>query len=702
MEYSALETFRLIDASTGTKSTDEQMAFALDFTKPKANFANPGTGKSATMVKGLIMTETYHKIPGEKINAMSFTRESTAELKARYDKACKRCGITPTVKFNTFHSICREIVNVKYPRLRIRSGFDWDKDLGALKSYMEKLGLETDNDYYNKRVMLAIDKLNRELCYDPLNVERRYTFKELDMSLDKFQALRVEMFVYGLNMKCITQGEIPTYALYVLACDPALQAKYKSMYKIMIVDEFQDMTKLYLTILAMISETLIVIGDMKQQIYGFNGACAEIVEEYLKMFPNAEVHELTQSFRCKNEIADFATSIYQPNDYAVKAFNGVGDGGSVRVVQSADLNIRDIVRSIKEDNRRFMEEGKKERTSMFLVRNNPIAEELDRQGVLFRVGKFYRVQDYPIYKELCDLGMLAAEPANEYYQKTCIKYFPEFRRYSEYQNPFLKATYGKSIFDVNYAFQTDSSRKIMTLLSKAARLIAEKSVALEIIETLWEIYDKYIIEGKWWKLDYEVGFYQSLVVPIITRKDFLLMINEENDKAHKIQDNINANVGVRCYTMHASKGLEADDVYLLDMDSNIVPSVKNLSKLIKAGCEYEAARMVREERNLLYVGCTRAKENLIITHYGELTPLIASPKWNDYTYLDEIYTQTKMEFKDVETFLSMINMSGKVDVLNNKTTSSTMRVRLEELSAQEKTLVATGHADRIDAEEIVL
>ena len=54
------EALQLIDAMTGTKATDEQMEFAADFTMPVVSFANPGTGKSHSLVKGLIMLQTYH------------------------------------------------------------------------------------------------------------------------------------------------------------------------------------------------------------------------------------------------------------------------------------------------------------------------------------------------------------------------------------------------------------------------------------------------------------------------------------------------------------------------------------------------------------------------------------------------------------------------------------------------------------------
>lgn len=657
------DALKLIDAMTDTVSTEEQMEFAADFTTPVISFANPGTGKSHSLIKGLIMLQTYHKIPGKKINTMSFTKEATAELKARYDKMCKKCHMTPTVNFKTFHSICRDIVLSRYPNMKIKEGFDWDKDLNALAEYMKKRGLDAEDMYYVRKVAVAIDKLNNSLCYDPLNVIRQYSFKSLKMPIDIFQDLRSDMFIYRVIRQIIPQGSIPLYALYVLGTNKDIQSSYKQKYEVMIVDEFQDMTKLYLVILSMISSNLIAIGDLKQQIYGFNGACSEIVDEYMKTYPNARVLPLTQSFRCKNEIANFATRVYWPNDTSVVPFKGTGDGATIEIKQSAELNLTDIIKEVK------VEEDKEDRenakSTMFLFRNNysmtPIAEELYKQGVPFRSKKFMKVMDYPIFHELTDLALVAMEPSNESYQVNAVKWFPEFRGYGISSNPYLEVIKGKDMFSINYKFREESSWDFFNLMKEASVLIKRGSSAKAVFAKLLPLYDKYIIEGKWYRLDNDLDFYVNLVQTVISSKTFPKMVAEEYDKARKVEDAYNLNMGVKCYTMHSAKGLEADVVYMLDMDEGIIPSRKNYDKLIAAECDYEAAKMIREERNLLYVGLTRAKEKVVITYYDQLTELISKPQQNSYTHLDNVYASTKMNFNDVQTFLTSINLGTMIE-----------------------------------------
>lgn len=661
-----------IDARTGTYATDEQQEFASDFTQPLVSFSNPGTGKSHSIVKGLLLAETHYGIPGNRINAMSYTTDATSELSIRYKAACKKCGMTPTVTFNTFHSICYTIVREVYPKMNIKSGYDFseDGDLGVMKGYLEDLGHPVDDWYKLKNILLAMENLNHALVYDDRHVELSYRFRELDIPLDVFQKLRLKMFTCGLNTKKITQGDIPNYALFILATRPELQARYKEKYQIMVVDEFQDMTKLYLVILSMISSNLIVIGDMKQQIYGFNGACSEIVDEYMKIYPNARRVDLTQSFRCKNEIADFATTIYQPNDRFVKAFSGTADGGSVNIVPTSNMDVHSIIKKVKSD--LATTDRYNIRDTMFLFRNNfsitPIAEELYQQGIPFRVKKFQTVMDFPIYNEYCNLANIAMNPSSDQFLSHIPRLFPEFRKFNEYNCPFLKmraemirTTYRSvSIFDVKYAFKEESSKEFMAALKRASEYIKQGRTAAEVFSCFEAIYDKYIIEGNWWRLPMKKEYYEGLVSDIIQKKTYPLMFSEEMDKFKKTNDAVNNNIGVKCYTMHSAKGLEADDVYILDAESAFFPSIKNLNKLIKAGCEYEAARVIREERNLLYVGITRAKENVYISYSAELTELISNPQNNKYSYLDEIYAATNQEFDDIGAFGRLLNIGNKI------------------------------------------
>jgi len=644
--------------------TDEQIEFANDFTRPLISFSNPGTGKSFSTVVGLLVTQLFRKVPGNKVNAMSFTNAATAELCVRYERACRMCGITPTVKFNTFHSICYSIVREVCPTMRIKSGITWDTDLAILGQYMERYG-EGGKDMYRVRAVLeTINTLNSALAFDKRNIQMSYKFKQLGITLDVFQALRKDWFVHGMGSNVITQGDIPIYALYVLCRYPEVREKYLAQYKVMVVDEFQDLSLLHLRILSMITDNLVAIGDMKQQIYAFNGASQQIVEEYKKIYPDAREINLTESFRCREEIAEFATQLIKRNDVTVVPFKGVSTGGKVRIISSQELDIKKLVQKIGAEQAKLSspEERAGYEDSMFLFRNNasaiPLAEELYTQGVHFRMPKFMPIFEMPIFKEICKLAEAAKHPGDTEKVHEALRLLSEFRKYNVYSNPVCRAMQisGCDMFDVNYRYSTDAARDAVTAMSQASLIMERGRSAGQDFNVLLGVYSKYIIEEKWWKLPQKKEYYFGLIQHIVSSKTYDEMLADEYAKVRFNEDAIKAGFGVRCYTVHAAKGLEADHVYVLDADDGVFPGRNHMKSYISAGCEFEAAKELRNERNLLYVAVTRAKTSCTICYSDAPSTLVSNPLDNEYCALDAVYDAVNKDFADVDEFMQLMHI----------------------------------------------
>ena len=85
------------------------------------------------------------------------------------------------------------------------------------------------------------------------------------------------------------------------------------------------------------------------------------------MYPNARRVDLTQSFRCKDEIAMYATRIYKPNDLNIVPFKGTGEGGSISIVKTTELDVKGIVENIAKE--QSVESSENARQTMFLFRN---------------------------------------------------------------------------------------------------------------------------------------------------------------------------------------------------------------------------------------------------------------------------------------------------------------------------------------------
>lgn len=663
MIYSDEQMMSIICANIGVELNKEQREFAMGFDTPTESLSDPGTGKSTATAIGIIFAQLQRKIPGDKINAMSFTREATSELSAKYSAFCKECNIKPTASFRTFHSLCYSIVKESMKNVDIRKGTNYERDVPLIHKYL----VDIDKSYETmpmikvRNILLAINRLNSKLCYSEFKVKEAYPFKKIDIPYEHFTQLRKKWFVMGMMTHKIVEGDLPLYALYFLMDDEKLREKYRSMYKIMIIDEFQDLTMLHMKIISLIAETLIAIGDIKQQIYGFNGACSTIVQEFRKYYPNHRSIRLLQSYRCKNEIAEFSTKLELPNDRSITPFKGNGTGGTINIAKSSELSLQDIVKNIKDQN--LNTEKSTGKDTMFVFRNNysiaPVIEELYRQKVEFRSKKYARVFEIEVFKDLCAIVDLAIYDSDPDKLKYVGKLFPEFKQDFQVNTcPILAAIKmsKQGLLDVMYAFSQDSSIHILGVLRRIKKAYLEDAPAKELFALALQLYDNYIIEGKWWKLEHEYEFYEGLVGPII-EKDYDKMIEEENDKYNIAMRNHTLGIGVRCLTMHSAKGLEAHDVFILDCEMNLMPSAKNMDNFIEEGCQYEAAITLRNERNLLYVGVTRAKQNVHIIYNEELTDLVATPMDTKYGYLDEFYETNSEEIgDDTQAFLSLFKL----------------------------------------------
>lgn len=652
----------IISAYIGSPLTEEQMEFASDFTKNIISFSDPGTGKTHTLTAGIAMLQKYKNVQGNSIVCMSFTNAATYEVKSRYDNLCKRMSIPNSAIFSTFHSLSRQIMNDAFPNIRVVDSIPIDVAVDDMKRYLSDVGIDTTDKQYIKRVVRVVQTLNSALMFHPDEIERQYSFQSLCISLSQFQEVRKRWFSKSITESTVVQGDLPLYCLYALLTKKDIIPKWKGRYKIMIVDEFQDLSLLHLHILGIISNTLIVIGDMKQQIYAFNGACPQIVREYLKIHPDAKICNLTKSFRCKQNIADFASKLIAPNKLMDKPFEGVLPGGNIHIMHRRELDWESIAENIK--NSVIKNDISATRQTMFIYRNNasaiPIIEELYQLGIPFRSSKFARIMDIPIFKDICRLANAAWKPDDQNFVESALRLFPEFEGL-DWSEPIpvitiMKHT-GKNLFDIKYKWKESSSVDLLIAMQVARKKILEKKSAGVVINNLLDVYEKHIIKGQWFRLDNTKEYYFNLVGPICNNKEYPVMFEDENIKMNKNIEAIKTRIGVRCYTMHSAKGLEADDVYILDCDEGVFPNAKVLKDKTTNGCIYDAACDIRSERNLLYVAVTRAKENVYIT-YSDSTPadLVVSPENNKYIQYDEVYEMEQVDFDNVEEFCKLLNI----------------------------------------------
>ena len=650
-----------MEARLGTNYTDEQKKLISAFGDgPAFCFADPGTGKTYSAIGGLLMAELLKGIPGNQIYALSFTTLATGELAVRHEKACQKLGVSRQVNFKTLHALCRQILKDNHKLLGMTS-FDSTEALSIgdayklVESSCEELGIAVTPAQI-RGCIKASNALNAALVFDEDVVKTKMAFKQANVDYEIFDKIRGLLFSYSLLTETISVSDLLLYTLMLLTRHPEVSDKFKAQCKLMLVDEAQDLSLLQLRIISMLTDNPIFIGDMKQQIYAFNGACQEVVEAFYKLFPTATSLELTQSFRCKNNIADYATKIILPNKIGGENYKGVGPGGTVDVVcglYEMGLDIQGLCEELH--NVYIANLNKFPKEYLFLARNNisiiPVVEELYKQGLPFRVNKYKPAYDVPVIKELCELLQLCQSP-KVYTNILALRYLiPEFQGYYNLkEHPYWRICQhsGCSIFDVNYEFRDIGlGSTAMSTLLEVAEMINNGAHVTELFNKLWPQFEECYLRNNAWKLENKPEYYINSV-NALCHKTYAKFITDETQKINIIKESERMSRGIRCYTMHGSKGLEADIVYIIDADKDVIPNTSQLDKMVKANCMIDAARSIREERSLCYVAITRAREEVKIVYNSEPAPMLLGS--NPYPDFDALYEVNKSLGDDIRAF----------------------------------------------------
>lgn len=652
-----------LDHITGIESTEEQIEFFKDYTQSMISFSLPGTGKTATATKGLLIAEKYDKIPGEQIYALSFTRNAAQEIAYRHRKMCERLHIRQKVNFSTLHSLCRKILVENYKLLDMDAcNIVEVASIEDTKDVIEELC--TDNGITLKKgqaknIARAISFSNSSFVFDPAHLITRTGYQSANVEYELFNFIRQQLYLMNKFIGQVPRGDIPLYALDLMTKHPEVSEEFKSKCKVMVVDEFQDLSLLQLSIIHKLADTVIAIGDINQQIYNFNGACQEIVTRFEEYYPNHRVANLTQSFRCLPAIANFSHGIIEPNMTGGELLKGVENKGEglVRVHDNPGM----IDKVISDIGAEYDTYGRFLQSYMFMYRNNfsghAVIDKLYQSKVPVIVKDYLSIPELPIIFDLCRMIDLLQNPTTPSFIGILAKFIPEFGRFKRYQDiPLYEIMLktGMSFMAINYDYRDMKLvTRIMELFEQCSELISQDRPVTKIFEILFKMYDHATFQFISDFVDYSWESISSLVSQIAGNMSFSAFMVRESDKKRHIEDSAIRGIGVKCLTFHGAKGLEADICHIIDAEASIIPSLKYIKQSMKLGCELDAARDIRNERSLCYVAVTRAKKELHLHFVEQIAPMLIG--MNEFKSFDMRYQTTQMNFLDNAMFEEFIH-----------------------------------------------
>ena len=583
--------------------------------------AGAGTGKTRTLVYRMArLVETG--VRPESVLLLTFTRRAATSMLARAaalaDDRCQR------VSGGTFHSMAHSVLR-KFPEMagveRTFTVLDQSDTEDLIDLLRRQMRLTKDRRFPRKRTICAIfsmlvnkvismeEVLNQ--CY-PQFADERSALEELFSSFEEFKR--------GHHM--LTYDDLLLRLREALEGSAELCQRLSEQYRFIMVDEYQDTNKLQARIVRLIAahDNVAVVGDECQSIYSFRGASFKNMLEFPELFPEAQVIKLEENFRSTQPILDVANAIISDvkEGYAKRLFSQVTEGPPPLLVSTHDENeqSRFVVQRIEE----LREEGVPLHEISVLFRASShsfdLEIELTKHGIPFRKFGGIKFAESAHIKDALAFLRVAVNPSDTLAWFRTLKLIDHIGdatvehilEHLEVERKEFRAVRTKEgLFKKLAQFPARASYK--DLLDRLARvlgsLVEEKSPGAQL-STVLRFY-RPILKARY--DDYprrqrDLEHLQAIAKRYKSAAE--LLADVALDPSDATQANTEARGGgyVTLSTVHSAKGLEWNTLFVIWMMDGWFPSSRSSD-------EFDD---LEEERRLLYVATTRAKQHLYFTY----------------------------------------------------------------------------------------
>ena len=572
--------------------------------------AVPGSGKTTVLVTRLGYMALCCEIKPEEILTVTYTVAATGDMRAR---CAEHFGedLAKQFEFRTINGICAKIIQY-YGRQYDRSPFALvsdDKQTTALLSavYQEvQREYPTESDLKSVRTLITCIK-NMMLTDEELAQLGAELAEEINIAeiYQKYcRAMRENQWMdYDDQM---------IYAYRMLCKHPQILRHFQQRYRYFCVDEAQDTSKIQHAILALLasaSGNLFMVGDEDQSIYGFRAAYPQALLDFEQDHPGAKVLLMEENFRSDAGIVQAADRFIQKNTFRhVKR---------MKAARGSSASIREIPLRSRGQQYTYLARvaADCDRQTAVLYRDNecalPLIDLLERNGIDYRMRQMEMTFfSHRIVSDLTCVLRLAIDPYDTeaflqvyyklgtYIKKADARYIAELSR--QRHMPALDAALECGRLNAHALAGTK------TLRTHLRNMLTERADKALYRITEYLGYADYLtrsgING-----ENKLAILRTLASREASPAAFLARMEALQEIIQ--QKETNPDCQVYLSTIHASKGLEYDTVYLMDVIDGILPEQVPASQWFASKKEKE---IYEEERRLFYVGVTRAKNRLYL------------------------------------------------------------------------------------------
>jgi len=600
----------------------EQVEAVTTTEGPLLILAGAGSGKTRVLTHRIAYLIKEKGVSPENILAITFTNKAAGEMKERLEKMVGYFGFQMWV--STFHSACVRILRRDIDLLGYKRSFtiyDAADQRTLLQEILKEMDLD-DKKFPARSIQETISRAKNQL----------YTPEMFDREASGYYNSKVAEVYYRYQERlkgnnCLDFDDLIMQTVILFGQSADILRYYQEKFKYVLVDEYQDTNHaqyMFVRLLTEAHRNLCVVGDDDQSIYGWRGADINNILDFEKDYPEAKVIKLEQNYRSTKSILAAANEVVSHNrgrkGKSLWTENTQGDKVTICLVPSERAEAEFIAGEIKrlqyDENRSLDEFAVFYRTN---AQSRVIEECFMREGIPYTIVgtlKFYERREI---KDLIAYLRVIANPADNLSMARVIN-VP--RRgvgqvtWSRLQG-FARdrgITVSQALLEADDIPNIGRTKAAILDFGRNLEVLREQKDKVTVTKTVMDILD---FTGYLRELEAERT--EEAYARIENIQEFLSVTQEydrrdENNNLENFLETIalisevdtyaNGGGSVVLMTLHTAKGLEFPVVFIAGMEEGVFPHSRSLSS------EPET----EEERRLCYVGMTRAREKLYMTH----------------------------------------------------------------------------------------
>ncbi len=596
---------------------EKQQEAVLHLNGPLLIVAGAGSGKTKVLTSRIAHIIRSHKAFSNQILAVTFTNKAAKEMQIRVSKLLKK-EATGLPWLGTFHSISAKILRKHAEAVGLKSNFtiiDQDDQVRLVKNICKAENIDIKK-ISPKYILAIIDKWKNKGFYpEDVILKKREILEKNFLNIYKIYQQKL------IDLNCADFSDLILHNVKIFTNYKDIALIYSKKFKYILVDEYQDTNFIqseWLKYLSAENMNICCVGDDDQSIYSWRGAEIKNFLEFDKTYKNTKIIRLEKNYRSTQNILNVASKLIENNQNRVGKTLYTNQEDGELVTLDCFRNVKDEATEISTSIEYFKKNNSLNEIAILvraIFQTREFEERFLKVGIPYRIIggiKFYEraeIKDCVAYLRCIHQPMddLSFERIINVPKRavgdTTIKTIAEFakknnctleiasRRLIEINKIKPKTKIGlTSLLNLLEKWRFDSKKKLNH--NKLLQLVLDESGYSEMLKNKKDLENENRLEN--------IKELLSAMKEFDNLESFL----EHVSLATSLDQDWESEK-VNLMTLHASKGLEFNIVYLPGWEEGLFPHQKSIEEKGESGLE--------EERRLAYVGITRAKKNAKIS-----------------------------------------------------------------------------------------